>query len=506
MSVPSQELKNYIGNILDKESLAEISGKLPEIMKEMMAAPFINTPKTVIRDTQADIIDAFNTAYAGKDAPENIQQIFTDIITFPEGEFDGSSENLKSVMKKHMTEKIAEHITDKEVAKVLTESLTAIVSNHIDSKSSFKSVEEFRQGNDTADLMIKYIDKKFNTTSDEDLLVALNKLSNMSNEEFMTFMSDATNEDLGIKNVDAVEVARQIHAQKDVATKQFEQNTRIQTIYTAGPQDQEAAEWQYFSMKQGLEPVANSIEIDKLRSVYADKYGVITAFPDAKIMTDDEISMQSADFLASVKDAVGQINQLTDKSLAAAQLNNGVKNFVRGNVLDKYQSKAAGLINSYVKAVRNNSSDAEKIAKDFDALMKQAHITKHPTEMLQAFVSELQANIPNEDRINQLRDYLSTAYSLSEYAEIEYGLIKNAENAVEGMTRQSFGEHALQTADGQTIELDSDQGVLYLADKLPQTVVRHYRSSLYRQVCRKKRQTYLQNLLNLIRLKKFATS
>ncbi|MCR5260732.1 MAG: hypothetical protein K6C94_02720 [Candidatus Gastranaerophilales bacterium] len=470
MSVPTQTMKDYITNILDENAIAEVKSKLPEIQKEMISEPFLKgkqAPKQVFINAQDEILDAFNTAFADGDVPKNLQSVFDSLMKVPAKKLDGSLANLKEAMIENVQTKLAKGIKDPKKAAALTEQISEIIANTVDNKMTIKSLDDFnKQYGETAKLLTKYVDKKFNPSSDEELLANLQKLQNMTNKEYNAFMADATPEDLGLKDVSAVDVARQINAQKGIPTDLFSANTRIQVIYSAGPDNQEAPEWAYHSMKQGITPVENTAFIGNMAKTMYAKYGVRAAFPEASVMNNQEIALQVADELDVIKSSVEQIAQISEKGEAVAVLNAEIQDFVKGNLTEKYQAKTIGLINSYVKAVRTGSPEADKIAQDINSVVTQGHIAKHPKELLHAFVKEVQAENPNENRIDTLRNYLTEAVRVSDIANVEYGLIDNAEKGIETMTKQAFDNYNLTTKDGKTIPLSSDEGVLFLVDKL----------------------------------------
>lgn len=469
MSVPSKDLQKYIANILDAEKLAEVKKQLPGLQKEMMAAPFLKgnqAPKQVILTAQSEILDVFNTAFIGKEAPANLQQVVTGIVAVPVKKLDGSMDTLKKVMIENANNKITAGIPDKKVAQEISSQISEIITRTIDEKLMINSVEEFKANNDTADLMIKFVDKKFNTSSDADLLKALQTLQNMTNDEFENFMADATKADLEIRDVDGLSVARQIIAQKGPATEQFSQNARIQVIMTQGPQSEEAPEWEYRQMKQSIVPVTNTITIEGMKKSVFENQGIRSAFPDAKIMSEEDVILQAQETLDYVKATVTDIESAPNKAEAAAEMNAQIRAYVSANVSEKYQSKTLGLINSYVKAVRKDSPETDKIAAEISEVIAQGHITKNPDELLKSFIKEVQSANPNEDKVAVLREYLAQAVHVSEYANVEYSLMDNAANAFEGMTKQSFDDYTLNTADGRVVTLNSDEGVMFLVNQL----------------------------------------
>ena len=470
MSVPSEQMKKYIQNVLDADSLAELKAKLPEVQREMVASTFLkgnSAPKEVITNAKDEMLEAFNTAFANVEAPENLQSVVAGIVSVPTEKLDGSVATLKKVMIENAQEKINEGIADKKIAKELSENISNIIASTIDNKLTILNVEDLKKASpDMADVIVKYVDKKFNTSSDADLNAALQKLQNMSNEEFSAFMADATNADLGMKEVDGLSVARQILAQKGPATEQFSQNARLQLILTEGPESQEAPEWYYRALKQEVSPLNNTIQINDMKKTILERQGIRSAFPEAEIMSADEIKDNVAETLQFVKDSVAAINTAENKGEASAEMNATIRGYLNANVAEKYQTKAAGLINSYVKALRNNSADADKILNDAAAVLEQGHIAKHPTELVQSFIKEVQSKNPDEEKLAQLREYMIRAVEVSEIANVEYDLIDNAGNAFETMTKQTFDNYHLNTNDGRVVSLNSDEGVMFLVNQL----------------------------------------
>jgi 6-pyruvoyl-tetrahydropterin synthase len=116
--------------------------------------------------------------------------------------------------------------------------------------------------------------------------------------------------------------------------------------------------------------------------------------------------------------------------------------------------------------LKNGSADADKYKEAATQVMSQAHITKFPTDMLKAYIREVQSENPNEEKLSTLRDYVTTAVEVSQIASVEYDLIDNASNGFETMTKQSFDNYKLTTSDGRQVSLDSDEGIMFLVNKL----------------------------------------
>ncbi|MBQ2644330.1 hypothetical protein IJG14_01990 [bacterium] len=473
MSVKSEQTQKYIqGQVFDEDSLAEIKENLPEIQKQMMSSPFLkgdSAPSLVVASMKDGLVDIINSMFTDDNIPDNFTQIIKGITTVPKGKLNGSLENLKQVMIENANESIKAGMQDEKLAKEFSSKISDLLSKTIDENLRINSLEDFKKDNDMADLMIKYIDKKMNPVSDEELLSDIQRLQNMSNEEFSQFMSDATEEDLGITNVSSIDVARQVYAQKPDATEMLKTNARYQVIMENAPTDDNAVEWSYRKMKMDTAPIGNTLFEQKIKNLYEEKYGVRTAFPKAVVMTEDEINGQATEEITFIRESVEQIKNAKDKAAATAELNASIKDFVAGNIVDKYQAKTQGLLNSYVKAVKNNSKDIDKIAKEITEAISQAHITKYPTELIQSFVREVQSKTPNENKLNQLREYLIESVKVSDYASVEYSLIDNAGNGFEGMTKQALENYELTAADGHKIKLTSDEGILFLADRLANT-------------------------------------
>lgn len=471
MSTNSEAVRKYVGNTLDLDQIATLREKLPEIQKQMIAAPFLKgeeAPREVVKAAQGEILDAINTTFANDTNVDTaaLQNVVKGIVTVPADKLNGSVANLKQVMINNADEQIKGGIADKAKAAELSAKIADIISSTIDDKMMINSVEDLKAKTDLADTIIELVDNKFNTSSDADLVAGLQKLQNMSNEEFNAFLADATPAELGMKNVQAIDVARQINAQKGPATEKFQRNARLYTLLTEGPQGDDAPEWVYRNLKQQLSPVKNTVDINGMKSVYASRFGVHAAFPEAEIMTQGEINDQVAEMLGSVADSVNGIKTASNKGEAAAELNQQIRDFVGANVAEKYQAKATGLINSYIKAVKNGSADADKIAADAAQVLEQGHITKFPNELIKSYIKEVQSNNPNEAKLETFRDYMTTAYQVSENALVEYDLIDNAENGIETMMNQTFDNYKLNTADGREVSLNSDEGVMFLVDQL----------------------------------------
>lgn len=471
MSTYSEGVKKYLQEITDPAKLADIKTQLPEIQKKMIAASFLKgseAPKEVISEAKNDILEVFNNAYANEQNADvaSIQKVVAGIVDVPADKLNGSVANLKQVMINNANEKIAEGIADKAKAKQLSQGIAEVISSTIDNKMMINSVEDLKAKSDIADTIIELIDNKFNTSSDADLVAGLQKLQNMSNDEFNAFLADATPEEIGLKDVKAIDVARQINAQKGPATDQFKENARLQVMLTEAPKDTTAPEWLYRTLKQQIVPVANTAFVNKLKTSYEKNFGVYTAFPDAEILSKGEIDDQISDLLSSVSESVNNIKNVSNKGEYAAELNQQIRDFVGANVAEKFQAKTTGLINSYIKAVKNGSADADRIAANVADVIQQGHITKFPDELTQSFIKEVQSKNPNDVKLETFRDYMTAAYQISENALVEYGLIKNAENGIETMMNQTFDKYELTASDGSKVSLDSDEGVMFLVDKL----------------------------------------
>lgn len=471
MSTSSEGVKNYIQGIIDPVDLERAKSDLPQIQRKMIASTFLKgteAPRTVFATAQEDILNAINTVYANETDIDvaGLQQTIAGIANVPTDKLDGSINNLKQTMVENSKEQIAANIKDKAKVAQLSQSISEIITSTIDNKLTINTVEDLKNNSEMADTIIELIDNKFNTSSEADLQAGIQKLQNMTNKEFEAFIADTTSAELGLKTVTALDVARQINAQKSVATDAFKQNSRLQVLNTESPLTNEAPEWQYRELQMKLQPVQNTIDIAKMKPQLLNM-GMRAAFPNAEILTNEEINDQSAALLSSIETSVENIKTSANKREAAAELNQQIREYVSANIAEKYQDKTKGLLNAYVTAVKNGSAKSEEIANATAEIIEQGHITKHPDEMIKTFIKEVQAKNQNEEKLATLREYMTTAYQLSEYANVEYSLISNAESGIETMMNNAFGEHSLySTVDGSPIALDSDDGIDFLVNQL----------------------------------------
>lgn len=471
MSTSSEGVKNHILTMYDAQDLAKIKETLPEIQKEMIGVTFLkgsNAANTVIKAASMDIANAINAVYANETKIDiaGLQNVIRGIMQVPTDKLDGSLPNLKQVVIENAKKQISEGFSDKAKAAELSKSISDIISSTIDEKLTINSVEDLKDSSDMADTIIELIDNKFKTSSDSDLLSGIQKLQNMTNEEFKAFLADATPAELGLKDVTALDIAKQINAQKDVATEQFRKNVRLQVINSEKSLNDNSPEWQYRELSKTMQPLQNTIIIENMKP-QLHNMGVRAAFPEAEIFTQDEINDQSAELLSSVAASVENIKTSANKGEAAAELNQQIREYVSANIAEKYQDKTKGLLNAYVAAVKNGSGESEKIANSAMQIIEQGHITRHPEEMIKTFIKEVQSKNQNEEKLATLREYMTMGYQVSEYASVEYDLIENAEKGIETMMNASFDEHSLYSkVDGRSIALDSDEGIAFLVDKL----------------------------------------
>lgn len=472
MSSSLSQVREFIADINDEEALKQIKEKLPEIHREMMAAPFAKgeqAPKQVAALAQNDLINLFSDSFTDDNIPSNIKEVFADLTKIAPEKLDGSIDNLKTVMQANAKEVISKGIQDKAIAAKLSEDVSNLFGKVIDEKIAIKSLDDMKQYGDIAELITKYTDKKFDTSSDEDLLAAFKKLQSMSNSEFQKFIADATNEDLGIKEVTTLDVAKQVNAQKKVPLSLVEQNARFDVIINGGPADENAPEWAYRGMLRSLSPVNSYIDFEKNGKVMFEKYGARGAIPKAEILTKEEIVNKSVDFAAAVADSVTAISQINgSKSAAVAQLNADIKAFVNQDVAPSGRDKANSLVKTFVKALRKNPDSPEtmKAGEEVINFVSQNHIAANTKELVKDFVNELQSSNPNEEKLAVLRKYITAGIKSSEVAEVEYQMMDNASKAIAAITREKMADYSLTADDGTKISLDSDEGISFIVDKL----------------------------------------
>lgn len=469
MSVPNSETENIIVNQMDSERIFELRNKLPDIQKAVIAGKFGKSAQAVKQITagvQDEIIGAFESAYAGVQPTENLQEIFNGLLEVSPEKYDGSLSSLKSALLENTAEKLSASISDKKIAKNLTESISEIFSKQIDNMT-IKTNDDINRvlGEDLGKVVTKYVDKKFNTSTDADLLAGMIKLQNMTEAEFEKFMADATPEDLGLKEVSSLDVAKEIVAQKDTATSKFEENSRYQTFIGEGPDDYSLG-WTYRNMLNELSPLDNTVFVDKNAAGMAAKYGVTAAFPEARIMSKEEIQESVAGNLAGFRADVEAIKTSNNKAEDAAQLSAKVRAYVKANVVPNEQSMALGLMNNYIKAAKNSSANEAQALDKATEFLSEQHITAHPRELLKTFVKEVQSKNPDEATIATLREYLVAGHEMASNANIEYDMINNADEAFEGSMRSEVAEYQVKTADGRALTLDSDEGIEFVLDQL----------------------------------------
>ena len=472
MSSDLLQVREFISNVNDAESLKQIKDKLPEIHKELMAAPFAKgeqAPKQVSQLALNDLLNAFSNTFTDDNIPENIKDVFAGLSDIAPEKLDGSIDNLKTVMQANAKEVISKGIEDKAAAEKLSAEVSNIFAKVIDEKMTIKSIDDIKQYGEISDLIVKYTDKKFDTASDDDLLAAFKKLQSMSNAEFKEFIADATNEDLGIKEVTALDVAKQVNAQKKVPLDLVEQNTRLDVVLNGGPADDNAPEWAYRSMLRTLSPIKNYLDFEKNSGTMFAKYGARGSFPKAEILTKAEIMDKTLDFAASVADSVVSISQIDgSKGAAVAKLNADIKAFSNQNIIPSQRDKGNALINDFVKALRKgaDSPAAIKAGEKVIAFISANHITTNTTELVQDFVNELQSSNPNEEKLAVLRNYLTTGIQRAETAEVEYSMMDNASKAIAAMTREKMSDYSITLNDGSQVSLDSDDGINFIVEKL----------------------------------------
>lgn len=469
MSVPDKETEQALVSVVDGERISELRSQLPEIEKDAIAAKLgksAQSVKQVAAGAQNEIIAAFENAFAGVQPPENLQEIFKGLFEVAPEKLDGSLSSLKKAMLDNTVEKLSASISNKKIAKSLTKSISEIFSNQIDNMT-IKTNDDINRvfGEDLGKVVTKYVDKKFNTSTDADLLAGMQKLQNMTTAEFKEFMADATPADLGIKDVSTLDVVKEINAQKDTAISRFDHNLRVQKLVVEGPSD-DSLDWVYRSMLMDMAPLDNTAFVDKNSAGMAAKYGVTAAFPEARIMSKEEIQENVAGTLAGFRADVEAIKTSENKAEAAAQLNAKVRAYVKANVVPNEQSMALGVMNNYIKAAKNSSANEAQALDKATEFLSEQHITAHPKELLKTFVKEVQSKNPDEATIATLREYMVAGHEMASNADIEYTMMDNADEAFEGSMRAKLAEYPIQTADGRILTLDSDEGIEFVIDQL----------------------------------------
>ena len=472
MSTGLAEVREFIGEIPNEEALKSIKGQLPEIHKEMMGVPFAKgeqAPKQVASLAQNDLLNILSKTFTDDNVPSNIKEIFAGLTTVAPEKLDGSISGLKSAMSANAKEVIMNGIQDKDIATKLSAEISGLFEKVIDEKLTIKTLDDMKQYGEVGELITKYADKKFDTGSNEDLLNAFKKLQNMTNEEFKNYMADATNEDLGIKMLTSLDVAKQVNAQKKVALDLVDKNARLDVIVNEGPADENAPEWTYRGMRRTLAPITNYLDLQKNGKEMFKKYGARGAFPKAEILSKEELLRKSIDFASSLEGVVADIAETKgSKENMVEQLNSALKLFTSQNILPSQRDKANAVLNSYVKALKNNPESAAtlKAKEKVVNFISQNHITTNMKELVQDFVKELQSENPSEEKLSVLREYLITGVENADNADIEYSLMDNASKAIAAMTREKMSNYSVTTADGKQLPLDSDEGILFLIEKL----------------------------------------
>ena len=152
------------------------------------------------------------------------------------------------------------------------------------------------------------------------------------------------------------------------------------------------------------------------------------------------------------------------------------KIFVKTNILPKYQSKVACLLNEWISGIMKNDSDTENNAK-YDELMStmvKHHLLNEPSQLLQYAVEQAsqkpEPGLDNEhlDIHNELKEFLVEAYSKVNKANLEYKLMKAAKLGLASKFRDYIKENNvnLTLTDNSQVSALSDVGINKIIDSL----------------------------------------
>lgn len=331
-----------------------------------------------------------------------------------------------------------------------------------------------------SDVVINWIDKKYDPASNNELVAVYNKLVKMDDDAVKKLINESTENELGISYTDPYKLLQNVQnddrheevfssaiynyaAAQNVLTKKDKQtNLNLMRDFdkwaTEGAGSKLSMDRQAinFNMRvldkseNSLDDVYKNLSIEfeniniekfvKAQKEQAQRmYGVFPATPNLKVYTDNEIQVAIAHDLTGILIATQAIKNDRAKGddaspKAQAEFRKDyehlTKEFIATHVQPKYQAKAADLLNIEMKKVINSEiKEGYSIDDNFINFLTEKHISKDLSGLLEHMVKTVpKMDLLKSDLNNQIFELwastLKAGYKTAKLNSIELFLKK----------------------------------------------------------------------------------
>ncbi len=277
-----------------------------------------------LSSSDAEIIENLLKKYDIKMSDEDFENTFCG-FEIVNDEFNGSLKRTINLIVKSVTKAAEEKIHNPEVIEELKYLLKDIYRNKLYFNESDISNPDIQN-------VIRFIDRVFNPSSNEELVKIYRRLQNLTREEFKEqIIPKLNNDDLNIKNYTGYEILKRIqryddsaeddvcntiyadeiarHTEKSESYREYVNHKLNRTSKILAKYTFDSA---YREMKNDLSLLLLPKRFDKYKDANLNKYGAFPAYPRVDYMSDRLFKNIADVFIDPIEDNVEKINNIND--------------------------------------------------------------------------------------------------------------------------------------------------------------------------------------------------
>lgn len=294
-----------------------------------------------------------------------------------------------------------------------------------------------------------WIDKTYNPDSNKEFVAKFNELKALPDEALADVILSVKDEDLGIKEVSEYDCVKNLQNLDEETESILSQNINLKAIqdnieFTA---EGNSFEEQLFIFNRDFSSLELGDQIKSMKGEMFAKHGVRAAFPETKLITDEDSKELAKTMTSTLAEGVsvvsvlkamkaGEIDKqgLSDEQIDTAMknqladINQGKKVFIEANIDPKARVKVGESLNKYLSAtIKGDEKAQEKAYGEFENDFTRYHILKKPKALLKEFIKLSRTENPEKKEMAQIYEgYMVNACKKLSGFEFEYAMQNTA--------------------------------------------------------------------------------
>lgn len=341
-SYNSAQLKQNIENSETQDDLDKVEASLATLAKDDFKYVFAKD-KDVLRyakNASADkIFDLIKEKSIKIDAKFNLSAL-KKAFDIPFSKSDGKLSTTIQLLGQNIVDVIFQNAAGGDL-KAIKQELSADIINLLKESMEF-NISDMQDESQTFGNVKKWIDNKFNPTSDEEFVEIYRSLQEMTKKEFNNTIADISSSDLGIKQTSEFDYIRKIRASNKKITSRLEHFITLDALNSQMELNDTEPLYNYEKLGKkhtysvysqgksfddtyrGLWITCENLTINKYAQSNKDevfrKYQMKPAFPNIKMYTSENVA-KTIDALAEiVEDKIDFVKGIERQKIAYAQM------------------------------------------------------------------------------------------------------------------------------------------------------------------------------------------